>query len=94
MNQLGRHYRDQGDTRTATPVCDYEGCTFFTTDAFATLDYPGDISLGPVAELSPSQQSSECAQIMAILEQNKADNESRHQQVLDPQKQVSASKDF
>jgi hypothetical protein len=87
MNSLGRHFRDQSDT--TVPLCDYENCVFFATDDFRSLQYPTDVSLGPAVEPVPSGQSAEVSAIMALLQQQKVDNDSRHQQMLDLQKQVS-----
>ena len=84
MNSMGRHYRDQGDT--TVPVCDYVNCTFFTTDEFRTLDYPTDVTLGPVTAES---QSAEISAIMDLLQQQKTANDERNLQMLDLQKQVT-----
>ena len=88
MNSLGRHYRDQGDT--TVPVCDYAGCTFFSTDEFRTLDYPTEITLGPVtADPQPNNQSSEISAIMELLKQQQVSNEERNLQMSNLQKQVT-----
>ena len=87
MNAAGRHYRDQGDT--TNPVCDYDACVFFETDEHRNVPYPAEISLG--AESVPQDQvsSSDMSEIMSLLLSQKADNDQRHQTVLDLQKQVT-----
>ena len=81
MNSQGRHYRDPADP--TVPVCDYTGCTFFTTDESAEVPYPTDVSLGPVVTESPpaSPQSSDVAAIMLFLQQQKTENDARNEQV-------------
>ena len=87
MNSQGRHYRDQGDP--TNPVCDYESrgqkCEFYATNEdFALLPYPNDISLGP----SPQNESrsSEFAQILELLQQQKQDSD---RQIASIQEQVN-----
>ena len=81
MNTQGRHYRGQDDT--TAPMCDFTGCTFFTTDDNCDLPYPADVSLGPVTEqplpsqAPPTAQSAEVSEIMALLMQQKADSDDR-----------------
>ena len=87
MNAAGRHFRHPDDI--GNPVCDYDGCSFFAKDDLATLEYPADISVGPAAGEAPAAQSSEIAEIMALLKQQKADDEIRNQNVLALQKQVN-----
>lgn len=89
MNLQGRHYRDPTDP--TVPVCDYVGCTFFTTDESASVPYPSDISLGPVVSESPQNaQSSDVAAIMLLLQQQKAENDLRNEQMRDLTKIVSS----
>ena len=73
MNSLGRHYRDPSDP--SNPSCNYEAngvkCTFYTSNEFANIPYPDDISLGPV---NPEpNQSSELASILALLNKQRED---------------------
>ena len=80
MNTQGRHYRDPADP--TVPVCDYTGCTFFTIDEMAAVPYPTDVSLGPVVSESPQNaQSSDVAAIMLLLQQQKAENDARNEQM-------------
>ena len=88
MNTQGRHYRDPGDP--TVPVCDYTGCTFFTSDELASVPYPTDVSLGPVVTESSQTQSSELAAIMLLLQQQKTENDARHNQMRDLQNIVAS----
>ena len=88
MNAAGRHFRNQDDP--TIPVCDYDGCSFFGKDDLATVEYPTDISTGPVVVDTPATtQSSEIAEVMALLRQQKSDEDLRNQNVLALQKQVN-----
>ena len=87
MNAAGRHFRHPDDP--TVPVCDYDGCSFFDKDDLATIEYPTDITTGPMAADTPATQSSEISEVMALLRQQKADEDLRNQNVLALQKQVN-----
>jgi len=94
MNSLGRHFRLQTDT--SQPICNYEDCTFFTSNAeFSDLPYPPDVTLGPVSEPQPQvQPTGDLSQILALLNQQKADSERNsneiREQVATLQQQMSS----
>ena len=80
MNQQGRHYRDPNFPDN--PTCDYEAkgskCDFFEVEEeLAALPYPSDVSLGPVPTPVPAEGPTELAQLMNLLQQQKADNDQK-----------------
>ena len=91
MNGQGRHYRDQADT--ANPVCDYESkgqkCDFFSSGhQNVLLEYPLDISVGPINTDSITSENSEVnATILQLLQQQKLDSDRRFNLL---QQQISA----
>ena len=89
MNSLGRHYRDPSDPDN--PTCNYEAngtrCTFFTSGhEYASLPYPADITYGPVSDSS----NPELASILALLQQQKADQQQQAQDMKALQEQVAS----
>ena len=89
MNSLGRHYRDQTDT--SQPTCDYENCTFFTSQSeYSDLPYPTDISTGPASDPSPpAQQGADLSLILQMLQQQKADSERTNAQMRQTNEQMA-----
>ena len=88
MNSMGRHYRDPSNPEN--PTCNYDTngvkCTFFTSGhEHADIPYPSDISYGPV-----SDNTSEMAQILALLNQQRAEQQQQAQSVKQLQEQVSS----
>ena len=88
MNSLGRHYRDPNNPDN--PTCNYEAngtrCTFFASGhEFASLPYPEDISYGPVSE-----SNSELSSILALLQQQRADQQQQAQDMQALKEQVSS----
>ena len=90
MNQQGRHYRDPNFPDN--PICDYEAkgskCDFFEVEEeLAALPYPSDVSLGPVPTPVTAEGPTELAQLMSLLQQQKADNDQKFAYI---QRQVEA----
>ena len=80
MNSQGRHFRLQIDP--TNPICDYEGCLFFTSNAeFSDLPYPTDVSLGPVDGSETGGldgPNSELSTILKMLQEQKNESEKQN----------------
>ena len=88
----GRHFRDQTDP--TNPICDYSGCTFFTSAAeFSDLPYPTDVSLGNVtgSEMcGPDGSNADLSTILKLLQEQKSESEKQNNHLQLLQQQVSA----
>ena len=95
MNSQGRHYRDPEHGDTSDPVCDYVAkdgtkCDFFTDPEHRSLEYPDDVSVGPVVTDNGTAPNSDVSAIFHLLQQQKLDNEVRNAQLKVLQEQVTA----
>ena len=92
MNSLGRHYRDPSNPEN--PSCNYTvngaQCTFFTDGhEFSQLPYPDDISMGPMST-EPAQSASDISQVLALLNQQRQDQQQQAEQMRVLQEQVAS----
>ena len=96
LNSLGRHYRDPSNPDE--PSCNYEQkgvkCSFFTTNEFASLPYPEDVTYGPPTTQAAANDATALQTVIDLLNRNKAEadaaREEQNRNIRDLQQQITA----